>query len=257
MKQLNISTPQNTLNVNDIVQIIAPLNRLERENIFLEKLLEGHVPYHMRSLHDLTITFLDKNKLSHTLTIFYLPDYLCLGNDSNYFRVPLFPVTAQKVCDAWNCIMPTTMLVTLLWNGVTQKLPPQPWGPPYDASMMSTNRIIAHNDKINATIKKMNFDATKPLVGHKKDVVITNKLLKSPKQVAIYGWHQANKKPIQPLYLGHESQYSDYSHGIRLILKECLLDGQVDDLTRIAQDSILHTSISTEGPLSVIKQPAV
>jgi hypothetical protein len=39
----------------------------------------------------------------------------------------------------------------------------------------------------------------------KKDVVITGKILRDPKQdrVAIYGWHKPDGKPIQPLYTGH------------------------------------------------------
>ncbi len=41
--------------------------------------------------------------------------------------------------------------------------------------------------------------AGKLIAGHKKDVVITNRLLTMPKRVAIYGWHRPNGSPIQPL----------------------------------------------------------
>src|SRR5439155_18545018 len=58
--------------------------------------------------------------------------------------------------------------------------------------------------------------------GHKKDVVISNRLKEKPNRVAIYGWHKLDGKPIQPLYVGHGDFYADYSHGIRLVKQECV-----------------------------------
>ena len=47
----------------------------------------------------------------------------------------------------------------------------------------------------------------------------------TPGHVAIYGWHRTNGEPIQPLYLGHSAGYADYSHGIRLIQQQMILNG--------------------------------
>ena len=44
--------------------------------------------------------------------------------------------------------------------------------------------------------------------------------------MAIYGWHQPDGKPIQPLYLGHVNTYVDYSHGIRLMSRRTWVDGE-------------------------------
>jgi hypothetical protein len=93
--------------------------------------------------------------------------------------------------------------------------------------------------------------------GHKKDVVLTKQLAAKPKSVAIFGWHQANGKPIQPVYLGHENTYADYSHGIRMVSRECLLDDQPDDLGRVLMDANLCGVVSSEGPLPFIRQPGV
>jgi hypothetical protein len=176
-----------------------------------------------------------------------LPDYLCIGTDSDYVRVPMQPLNAQAVADALNCLLPTTKIVDLIWSAAVNKLMPLPWGPPYDASMMSTSRISVHNSRISAQLAKSNLDATALTAGHKKDVVITTKLVKQPKQVAIYGWTQLNGKPIQPLYLGHESSYADYSHGIRLLSRRCEIDGIEDDLFRVLSDPELCSSVSSEG----------
>jgi hypothetical protein len=144
--------------------------------------------------------------------------------------------------------------VDLIWQQ-SHHVPPQPWGPPYDASMYSTGRMSVQSMKIDTTMKKMNIDLASLVSGHKKDVIITNQLLIHTKSVAIYGWHQLNGKPIQPIYLGHENTYADYSHGNRLISRVCEIDGQVDDIARIACDPTLCSMISAEGPLKLIRQP--
>jgi hypothetical protein len=35
------------------------------------------------------------------------------------------------------------------------------------------------------------------ITGHKKDVVVTNRLVSRPDCVAIYGWHRRDRRPIQ------------------------------------------------------------
>ena len=107
----------------------------------------------------------------------------------------------------------------------------------------------------HVAVAEMVIEKAKRLVEHKKDVVITKQLTNQyyKKRVAIFGWHQADGKPIQPLYLGHEILYSDYSHGIRLVSKECLLDDQPDDLTRVLEDPTVCMSVSSEGPLSQVR----
>ena len=257
MTSLTLVTPDSPLSAADFVKSIAGFDRNKREAAALDALLAGHVPSYMRNFVDVTITFADSHGVGHKLVVRALPDYLCIGTDTDRLRIPLWPLTAQKVADAWNCVLPTTKLVTILWNAAPSKLPPQPWGPPYDASMMSTDRIVAHNARVEATITKLNVDATKLMGGHKKDVVLTKQLVTKPKSVAIFGWYQPNGKPIQPLYLGHENTYADYSHGIRMVSKECLLDDQPDDLGRILMDVNLCGAVSSEGALTLLRQPGV
>lgn len=245
------------MTATDFVKSIAGLDRHKREDASLAALLAGHVPSYMRDFVDVTLTFADVQGVGHTLVIRSLPDYLCIGTDSDRLRIPLWPLTAQKVADAWNCVLPTSKVVTILWNAAASKLPPQPWGPPYDASMMSTDRIVQHNARIETSIKKLNLDATKLMGGHKKDVVLTKQLAAKPKSVAIFGWHQPNGKPIQPVYLGHENTYADYSHGIRMVSRECLLDDQPADLASVLTDANLCGVVSNEGPLPFVRQPGV
>lgn len=245
------------MTATDFVKSIAGLDRHQREDAALAALLSGNVPSYMREFVDVTITFADTHGAAHKLVVRVLPDHLCIGTDADRLRIPLWPLTAQKVADAWNCVLPTTKLVTIIWNAAPSKVPPQPWGPPYDASMMSTDRIVQHNARVEATIQKLGIDATKLMSGHKKDVVLSKQLAVKTKSVAIFGWYQPNGKPIQPLYLGHENTYADYSHGIRMVSRECLLDDQPADLGSILMDANLAGGVSSEGALPLIRQPGV
>lgn len=227
---------------------------LQRDVAFRDFLLAGHVPAHMRGFVDVTFAFNDALKKPHELTLRVLPDYLCLGHDADWVRVPLSPMTAQPVADAWNCMLPTTKMVQLIW-AAGQKEAPLPWGPPYDHTMQSLDRVFQHTKRINTAMVKNNHVLQALTSGHKKDVVMTNRLVTHPKQVAIFGWIQLNGKEIQPLSCVHENSYSDYSHGIRLLSKTCVLDGVETSISSVLQDKNLCVGVSSEGPLKVLRQP--
>ena len=75
--------------------------------------------------------------------------------------------------------------------------------------------------------------------GHKKDLVITNRLAARPGQLAIYGWHRALSDPIQSLSTVHGAGYADYSHGVRLVSQKAILDGNVRSVYDIQRDPVL------------------
>lgn len=255
MKSLNVATPEVHESASTFVERVKGLSFNEREKEIEKTLLAGNVPSHMRQFVNVTLAFTDAKKVPHSLTIHVLPDYLTLGNDDDNLLIPMNPLTAQKLADEWGCMLPTTKLVTLLWNAAPVKLAPQPWGPPYDASMHSTQRYVAHDARVKASMTKAGLVPGQLVGGHKKDVVLSNRLLIQPKQVAIFGWIQSNGKPIQPLSLIHERDYSDYAHGIRMIAIECELDGVQVHISSVLQDKDLCVALSNEGPLQVLRQP--
>ena len=65
--------------------------------------------------------------------------------------------------------------------------------------------------------------------------------------MAIYGWHYPEGKPIQPLYVGHVDWYVDYSHGIRLMSRQMLIDGQLRDVNDVLRDKLLSPLLSNEA----------
>ena len=76
----------------------------------------------------------------------------------------------------------------------------------------------------------------KLVAGHKKDLVVTPELMDRPDRVAIYGWHLADGKPIQPVYLGHVDHYEDYSHGVRLVHPIAMVNGHPVPLDSLYDD---------------------
>ena len=82
-----------------------------------------------------------------------------------------------------------------------------------------------------------------------KRQVISNRLKEKPNKVAIYGWHKLDGKPIQPLYPGHADWYADYSHGVRLVKNECVVDGKKMKVADVLKDAELSVLLSDEGPI--------
>jgi hypothetical protein len=64
--------------------------------------------------------------------------------------------------------------------------------------------------------------------------------------VVIYGWHKTDGTPIQPVYSGHVYWYVDYSHGIRYMNRQVMLDGQPADVRELLKDSVLFRVLSNE-----------
>lgn len=217
-----------------------------RENNILNEFLNGNVPDFLRKFDSITVT-----SKSNTITYLVMTDYLSIGSDSDYVRMPMNPLSAQIIADKYDCTLPTRKMVNDIWSSSKNKLQPLPWGPPYDSSMMSTERVGIHNTRIQNQLK--NKDFTHLTSGHKKDVVLTNRL--SPnnpnKRVAIYGWIQLDGKPIQGLNpLSHEDTYEDYSHGIRLIANDVMVNGSPMRIQDVFKDANLSALVSDEGILT-------
>lgn len=169
---------------------------------------------------------------------------------------PLSAPKAQKFMDQFYCTLPTKLMVDQIWKQSEIKVKQLPKGPPYDSSMFSVKEIIRNSDLINNELKGK--DISKLIAGHKKDVVLTNKLAPNNinKRVAIYGWHGINGVPIQGpgvQAVAHEITYYDYADCIRIISRDCTLNGEVKDILEVLSSNEYSYLISDEGPLKFLK----
>jgi hypothetical protein len=176
-------------------------------------------------------------------TFFVAPDYLALGSDDDFFLTPLTPLTAQAIADGLNCFLPTPKMVDDIYANAAVKLTPDPIPP--SPAMTSIAVFVRHDKMVCAQRKGRPLGAL--VAGHKKDVVIANKVFATQGKVAIYGWHKPDGKPIQPLYTGHSASWVDYSHGIRLVSRRLLLDGKPKTIEEVLADPALANLLSNEG----------
>lgn len=220
-----------------------------REQNILNEFLSGNIPDFLRNFK--AIDVISGNNI---LTFLTMSDYLSIGSNQDYVRMPMSPLTAQQIANKYDCSLPTRSMVNTIWKNSANKLNPKPWGPPYDQSMSDTYRYGVHNTTINNQLINKNY--AELTSGHKKDVVLTNKLYpNNPNhKVAIYGWIQSNGTPIQGLNPSdHSSDYADYSHGIRLICNDVMVNNVPRRLIDIFHDSKLSSLISDEGILNFTK----
>lgn len=177
------------------------------------------------------------------VTIYAAPDYLSGGDDADYVRTAVTPMTAERVAGAYGAILPTRKMVNAIYAAAASKLPSITYDPA--SKIESTARMIEHSRAIDKGVKSPP-SATNILAGHKKDVVVGPELDGS--RVAIYGWQPDPKVfPHQPYSTVHDKNYVDYSHGVRLVSRSALLDDQPIDLMDVFRDPKLVTEVSDQG----------
>jgi len=233
----------------EIAREIADLHLEAREERIFAEIARGNVPGWLRVLCPVTVTG-ETHGREHQVTFWVTPDYLAVGSDSDFLLVPLSPQTAQRVADMVGASLPTPRMVDAIWSAAAVRLEPAPISP--SPEMTTVPVFQEHNRTVQAQRALHREPVGALAAGHKKDVVVTPRLPWPSDRVAIYGWHRLNGEPIQPLYTGHTDRWVDYSHGIRLVLREMVMDGRQHDLVDVLRDDALAPLLSEEG---VIPEP--
>lgn len=244
--------PAGALTGSQIADAVTSLPLADREQAIEREILSGNVPRFLRALKPVN---LQPTGSSRTLTCFVTPDYLAVGSDMDFLRVPLTPVTAQRIADRLDAMLPTRRIVDAVWHSAVGKLEPAPIPP---SPAMSSVPVFHDHQKL---VEKQRAQDGIPdgalLAGIKKDIVITPLLAlrPPPPRVAIYGWHRLDGSPIQPLSLVHKATYADYSHGVRLVSRTALLDGKSTSVAALLNDPATASLLSDEGILSNPRYP--
>lgn len=220
----------------------------QRDSFAVAAILGGSTPNFMDRLVPVTVKVLDTTTGNNiTATYYVTPDYLSIGTNDNWARIPLTPIAAQLIADSLNCFLPTRKIVNDIYRASVVKLAPVPMYIYRDSTVtMWQHHLIIEGQR----------NGRKGLIaGIKKDVVISDLLTRStrPNRVAIYGWHQLNGKAIQPLYTGHVNWYADYSHGIRLVYRKLKVNGRWMDYTEVMSDRVLKQLLTDEAVGDVLR----
>ena len=218
------------------------------EELIYQEINRGNVPDFMRPQNFPQITLektVDGKKVQATVRV--CPDYLAIGSNVDFVRMPVSAPLAQRIADRYNFSLPTRKLVEILDDEAKRTngyLPfvaaptlaehvtnPRTGKPAIEGEkgkrwnyqqygfyegrwMLSGEFIEEQNRQINAAWKKA---GNPPGIrsGHKKDVLYDERNFKESLEggqpVVIF------HNPFQGISNVHKVDYFDYSHGIRFI----------------------------------------
>jgi hypothetical protein len=202
--------------------------------------------------------------LLHTCVFRASPDFLCIGTDDDYLHVCIWPTTAQRIADAviepkqkLGMFIPTKRMVGAIYSRASSIVPLESLRPPEASAMgasagstlawRNTDKLFLSYAKNRAVPIGSDLSQTAFVDGHKKSLVVGPNT--TGQKVIIYGGAFNNGNfPIQPLSDIHTFNYSDYSHGTRLVARRGLLDGKWIDLFKVISDEKLWPLLSNQGP---------
>ncbi len=217
----------------------------EREEEIFRAASSGNIPDFLRQTARLKGEFEDLEGNKHIIEYEVMPDYLAIGSDDDFCRIPMNPRTAQRLAGLFGASMLTAKLSDHIWDAAEVKLAPFNYVPVGNANELVT-KFGEHNAQIEKQLSEARGHHGQLVAGIKKDVIISSRVAERNDRVIIYGWHKTDGNPIQPVYSGHVWWYVDYSHGIRFMNSQVLLDGTPADVTEILKDTVLFRIMSNE-----------
>lgn len=250
---LSRNTPDSLLIGGDkFIRSIDDAEFWEMERLIVERVLAGNIPDSLKEFRKIVIhTEAEPGQgiLSqpHTIELWVLPDYLSIGTNSDWVRMPMGPVAAQIIADSLYCSLPTCWLVERINDVAEGHIEPFPFRPLRERN---TRPIIFQdsNNAINVQYRAHGYHFGMFISGLKKDIVLSwhSDLQEYSNKVFIYGWHYPNGSRIQNLYVKHVNWYSDYSHGVRLIYRTIKIDGKEYDMRRVLEDPNLYLLLNRQ-----------
>jgi hypothetical protein len=239
--------PHLVMTGSEFSKSVSAMDESEREQAILSQLIRGNLPDFLRRLKPVQLFSRFKDGKTITATIFVMPDYLAIGPDRDFLPIPMGLHTATEIAIKFGFILPTKKMVDTIFKQSDFHYTPDPLPP--GPQMRSMAYYLKHAQKIEEQRRASGYPLDALVSGHKKDVVLTNRLTRALGKIAIYGWHRLSGIPIQPLSTVHRADYADYSHGIRLISDTVLIDGEPRSIYEVLEDPRLATILSDEGPI--------
>jgi hypothetical protein len=179
-----------------------------------------------RNLVPVTVT--DPNGVKITYKV--MPDYVMIEG----IRVPMSPVTAQRVAKYFGMSLPTAKMSQQIYDAADTKVRAPPLsgsgytgadGKRYSAQDVVESRIgasdaaIVYNEKTDKEIAKQVGNKPPTLIaGHGKDIL--EPLANNPQDVSMGGWQGSSGNPLQPYSSPHKGQaavHSEYALYTRLV----------------------------------------
>ncbi len=118
--------PADAVGGTEFIRSIEKLNRTEREEAIAREVLRGNIPEFLRSFRKVETKIKDAAGKERVAVVEVMPDYLAIGSDADFVRMPMNPLTAARIADAFGCALPTRKIVDEIYRTSTVKLAPKP-----------------------------------------------------------------------------------------------------------------------------------
>jgi hypothetical protein len=204
---------------------------------------------------------------AHTATFRVFADALKIDG----VRINVSATLEQQIADALGCVLLTTKLADLTYAQRHAALTPLPM------PIASTSAaMLKESSLIDAALAKAGgADPGQIVQTVGKHWVISNTLTTHPGKACNYGWMvpaattspwqgvavypsvTLTAKVIQQPSWAHDASHLDYSQTCVLAHRRCVVDGVDRDLLDVLRDPNLCALASTEGPITVVRQPGV
>lgn len=232
------------------VQESATLDLYEREEAVYREISQGNFPEFLRQLVPVTLRgeIYDENGERRTVTaiVRVMPDYLAIGSNKDYVRVPMNYYTATRLARDFGLVLPTDRIVDAVNEQAMLRIPPHPLPP--TPEMVGNSYFVKHHQIVQEQLGR--YPLGHLVSGIKKDVVLAAKLWSRPGRIVIYGWHNPDGQPIQKLSDAHHAGYADYSHGVRLVSPIVEIDGERRSLYELVSDWRTAPLFASEGRIA-------
>jgi hypothetical protein len=258
-----------------------------REQALYEQLVSGNIPWHLRRFTKVSQSLKDKKGVAHEVTYWVMPDYVAVGSSSDYVTVPIGGVMAQRVADAFGCVLPTAKIVWDLLEKYDTRLRFRLRARPYwrladpkerdrvsaedkvkydGKEQASTWAYVEYSDamqeRIRAVLRERELPRWTLITGYRKEVVISKALESDKRKLDFFGgWRGKDQQqklwqgtpPGLADHGGHEATFADYSHGVRLVRRRVVIDGQDHDIRRVLSDPVLGAMLDLQAPVDLAK----
>lgn len=221
------------------IRYLVTLEPEQREAAIVAEVLSGNIPAFLRQLVPVEVSspFDAHGEVPVSATLCVIPDYLAIGSDDDYVRMPMNFQSSTTIAREFGFVLPTDRIVDAVHQQADYQFRPQPLKP--GPHMVLPDYFRTHDRRIRAQGLRDRVAPGTLVAGHKKDVVLSNRLNQRGGRIAIYGWHYRDGTPIQPLSTAHHAGYADYSHGIRLVSQFVTIDGKRYSIYDVLRDTDL------------------
>ena len=163
---------------------ITELSLSDREEEIYKAVASGYIPGFLRETVTLHGIFQDLNRSKHSVINEVMPDYLAVGSDDNFCRVPMNPRTAQRLATLFGASLLTSVLSDHINGRAELKFAPFNYVPVANANEL-VSKFVEHNVQIEKQFSEAGGKNGQLVAGIKKDIILSSRIAEKHDRVVL------------------------------------------------------------------------